>query len=519
MIEYLVLNSICLFLILFFTKDHYIDQDKKIKVPYKKFWRKVNKSKNIVLGLDLAKKWVVIKFKSLSKHILCTGTSGAGKTKSVLLPISYQTIKSGKPLIFIDNKGDEEIRDYLYHYCKVNGREKDFLYYSLSEPDISNSYSALANGDEVSLTDLCMGSFSWGSERHYLNRAELHLALIFEGLKKSGKLFTWETIHDIIAYKEYYKQFVGRVEDELLKKKLKLVLSTWPTFEKECSTLLANVSKLCRTKYAKINNDARPDINLYDVILNNKVVLFSLNSMTFGETSKSVSKMVLQDLKGLVGYLNANKSKKKIMPIIIDEFHNSVYSGFIELIAQCRSAKIGLILATQTTSDLDNVEPFSIKDQVMQNTNTKILMKQNTPEQAEESANLTGTRTTQILTQQVETGVVMKGLDSEMGSLREGEKFNVHPNKFKEFKTGDAVLRYNDFNYLMKFGYQKEIKSLKEFKGNRYNMAAEMKSFLGYDKKFFKFNKVADISDPRKGSPKKILRKTTKANDAPKDGI
>ena len=61
MIEYLVLNSICLFLILFFTKDHYIDQDKKIKVPYKKFWRKVNKSKN---------KWVVIEKLSASERII-----------------------------------------------------------------------------------------------------------------------------------------------------------------------------------------------------------------------------------------------------------------------------------------------------------------------------------------------------------------------------------------------------------------------------------------------------------------
>ena len=59
-------------------------------------------------------------------HMQVVGSTGTGKTESVLLPMLAHDIRLGKGALVIDGKGDRELLDRIHHIVKGCGRRTDF---------------------------------------------------------------------------------------------------------------------------------------------------------------------------------------------------------------------------------------------------------------------------------------------------------------------------------------------------------------------------------------------------------
>ena len=450
------------------------------------------KSSNYVIGIGVKNNDIFLNDSDRERHSLALGGTGTGKTESVILPNIYRDIKLGRPLVLIDNKGDLPLRDKIYSICESCGRANDFLYFSLTEPDLSNSYSPLPNFDAEMLTDTLLGSFIF-TEQYYKDQCYEALYVILLALKATGKLFTWENMLEILKNKdklEYLKyDLVDMSIDDRIIEKIENILAKFDKLETRVSGLLANLEKLCKLKYTKINNNPKPEINIFDVYKNNKVVLFSLSAQQYEENVRTISKLFLQDIKGLSGWISATIPEKdrKFFPVYVDEFKYSVFDGLAAMLGLGRSSLVPLTLSTQVISDMKTKE-FDITEQVLGNTNIKYILRQD-GEGASDLAESAGTYSTQKKTSVVETGVTGEVAESK-GSFREVEEFKIHPNQIKAFQKGRGAVMIEGQVDLCTFGYLKDLK-LKQFKGQQ--------NVINYDREIFKFP-----------SQKKMEKKQTK---------
>jgi type IV secretory pathway TraG/TraD family ATPase VirD4 len=112
------------------------------------------------------------------------------------------------------------------------------------------------------------------------------------------------------------------------------------------------------------------------------------------------------------------------------------YPKFIDFINKCREAQVNLFLAHQSMGDLRGVSPEFL-EQVMNTASNKIILRVNDPDTAEIFARQFGTE------QDKDYKVESYGADGKMSgySRPQVEKFRFHPNRIKELRVGQAIVR------------------------------------------------------------------------------
>jgi conjugative coupling factor TraD (TOL family) len=90
-------------------------------------------------------------FEALSErvgHKVVLGTTRVGKTRKAELDIT-QDIHRGDVVITFDPKGDADLLKRMFAECKRAGREKDFWFFHLGYPEISDKYSPVSTVGRV----------------------------------------------------------------------------------------------------------------------------------------------------------------------------------------------------------------------------------------------------------------------------------------------------------------------------------------------------------------------------------
>jgi conjugal transfer pilus assembly protein TraD len=186
-------------------------------------------------------------------------------------------------------------------------------------------------------------------------------------------------------------------------------------------------------------------IDLREALEGGDVVLFSLNSSTYGKLAAQLGTLVVQDLVTAVGHrlsedaVGSGDGPRQQAFIGIDEFSALGADHVISLLARGREAFVSVLLATQELADLDRAAP-GLRDQVLGNTAVKIIHRQDVPASAQLIAQMAGTETVWDYTRQIGNSW-FGGYDTGRGTLREAERFIVHPNEIKSLGTGEAVVQ------------------------------------------------------------------------------
>ncbi len=340
------------------------------------------------------------------QHQIVLGSSGSGKTFSVLEPQVMKAIEEGERVFIIDPKGDMSFRDSVWSMCKKFGREGDFRYFSMSRPELSNSFNPFGDCSPNEVKDMILSATDW-SEPHYRKMAEVHVLKAVEKTKGEASVCSISKLLPNI---------------------------------KELTGINADLDLMSRSAYGKLISDPKAP-SLFDMYEKGAVVFISLDTQAYPAASIQLGRIFLGAILSVSNKIQTEiKAENRYKTTIVcDEFGSFLTESFINFISKARSSNFRAILATQSVGDLEQFRP-EMRKRILDSVSNKIVMRMSDPDSIEYCSKLFGTRTVEKVTKQVKDNLLFGKEATGMMSSREVEEFIVHPRDIRSLKTGEGFL-------------------------------------------------------------------------------
>lgn len=383
-----------------------------------------------------------------SLNVQISGTTGSGKSESVIFPLLWQDICQGKGAIIIDSKGDMNFFNKIHTYHKkynTKHNQKIWLV-NLSNDRFSNTYNPIFRGRAIEIKDRIMGSIDW-SEIYYKTRANSTLLLLLQAIESIGKKIAFRDLYNLYTKKEALEELTKMVNDKFLKGELESkMVADFKNVRKECAGLIDNLYIMSYGGFDNIVNTYSPEVDLLKAYQNNDIIYFILPTNLLDETARSFGRMLLMDLKSTAGYISGNPDiEKRFYPVFVDE-PEFLTEPFVTWLNKTRSTGMCIHIAHQSLGDLERVNQHFVK-QVIDNTNLKIIFRANDSDTAENYSKMLGTFKTVKKTERVNKSLLAAS-EGEFDSEREVDEFYVSPNVIKnDMKTGQALVIGKEPNF------------------------------------------------------------------------
>jgi conjugal transfer pilus assembly protein TraD len=430
----------------------------------------------IMIGSDASGRETWITERELASHGLILGASGAGKT-TTLLTILTQLIERGRPVVAIDMKGSPSFARALEQAAAAAGRP-----FRIWTPDGPNHWNPLQYGNATELKDKLIGSERF-TEPHYQRAAERYVLNVLQVLEHihPERPPTLDEVVQLMDPRRLGALLRGlerplseRVQDYLASLTYDQVSGI-----RGLQTRLAIVTESHTGRYLQpsigVRDAAEPgagagaaepgagagaagpgaargaahreaapgaahDVDIRRALAGPEVVLFSLNSNTYGQLAAQLGTLAVQDVICASGYRLRERAlggQQDLAIVAIDE--SSVLGDqLVTLFARGREAGVAALSVTQEMVDYDRIAR-GLRDQVLGNTEIKLAHRQEVPKSAETIAEIAGTEKVWEETERI-GGSLLGGYPGARGTRREVERFVVHPNEIKTLAPGDAVL-------------------------------------------------------------------------------
>ncbi|MFT6632891.1 MAG: hypothetical protein ACJAS4_002859 [Bacteriovoracaceae bacterium] len=353
-----------------------------------------------------------------TKHSVIVGSSGSGK--SVLIDtLMFDDMRNGKPVIFLDPKGDNESMERFISLCKLNRRE--FSIFSENyKGDEAISLNPVLEGTTTHIADRLFNSFEW-SEEYYANKSYQALQKGISLLKKRGMTVTLDSIYRVI----FESCRLGKTDKDFIDEKL-------------VDGLMIKLSKIIYSDFSSSlsGENTKSFRQLRD---EGKCVYIGLPVLGYPEIARALGKLILGDVNYCVydDYRTSSTSNNKSLTpvaLYIDELSAFITNEFIETLNKCRGAKLEITTAMQTSSDLIKHDTEMCK-QVFENSLNWYIMKQRMDDGAKFLSFAIGTEEGNKKTVRIEGGE-----EQDQGSQRTVEELLVHPNIIKNLDVGQCIL-------------------------------------------------------------------------------
>jgi len=381
-----------------------------------------------------------------AKHAFICGTTGSGKTVAIANFIK-RAIEKDYPLLLIDGKGDTGQGSTLDILNTLNkGNKKKVYVINLSDPINSDHYNPFKGASPTVAKDMIINMTDW-SEEHYKLNAERYIQRIMQMLEIGGYELSFQRIINCMNADNFMILSRKLLERELITKDQHVDnLNVGGTSGKITQSSVARFSTIAESEIGGIF--ASDGVDIAKALEEKAIILFILNPLTYPELSPAFGRLVLIDSKKAIGKLfDTNKGKEKPQRtfFIMDEINVYATTALTDLVNKSRSAGVTCVLATQSLSDLDFACGEAYKEQIIENCNNYIVMRQNSGVNAEKWANILGTRATMEVTHQLQ----QKGLvtsETGFGSARRAREYLYHPDDIKTLRTGKGFYLSRDTN-------------------------------------------------------------------------
>ncbi len=461
------------------------------------------------------------------RHTAIIGQSGVGKTTLGEFLLWQQVVRGGG-FIFIDAKLDFETRNKLAHMMRLTGRLDEFHLLNVSDPENSDTYNPLLSGDadEVAsrLLNLLPSAENSPGADYYRQSANYALTVLIGGLKAANYRYHYGDLTILLqspralaelerlipagperatfqVFIDQYKRKPpggGPVQIDL--NQLKQVLGG----------MSGRIAQFSQGQFGQIFNTYAPEIDLYDIIINNKVLYVMLPTMAKDTAALNLGKMILSDLRTAVARVQGLPEADRPNPpflVFADEMGSYVMPGISRLFEQARSAQICMIPAFQSFANLSVVSP-DFADMIIQNTWNKVFFKFGSKDSPELAAEIIGKtkRYAYSLSQSESSGnsaqVVQAGPQSSetsSGGLgetwREQEEYRITPDQLKSLGKGQAFVMsgsrvYHVSTPMLLFG--KKIPPYQSIK--RPTAVPKNENVLNFTQRYREF--LSDSGDP-----------------------
>ena len=388
----------------------------------------------VFIGTSSGKKNVFIP--SDAKHVFICGTTGSGKTVA-LSNFLASGAKYNYPMLIIDGKGDTDTGSLLEMTKRLCPDRKLYVI-NLNEPSASDKYNPFKNTNTDVIKDMLINMTNW-SEEHYKYNTERYIGRLCRLLAMQDIPISLDALTCYLPKSSFIKLSKDAGEKKLMSKAEHLD-------DVDLAKISGEIAESASARFATIRDSDlgqifdEAGIDIYTALQENAIILFVLNPLLYPETSPLIGNLIIIDSKKAVSHFY--REKKKRVFYIMDEINTYANASLLNLVNKSRSANVTCILATQSLSDLDEVSE-QFKEQIIENCNNYIVLRQNSSTNAEHWGNVIGTRQTLQATYQI-SGADGGVKSTDLGSLRKTREYIYHPDDIKLLGTGQAIFVSRD---------------------------------------------------------------------------
>lgn len=360
------------------------------------------------IGMQVHANWLYLNNQAINQHMFILGNTGAGKSETIKRLIYEVLAYTDRNVYFIDGKGDgklaEEIRSLSMQYgrglapiFKLGFEQQGAIYNGFcgQKETIYNRLCSLAGVDEAE-----------GNALYYADSNRDLLQLVC--YSPEGPPRSFGEIRQRLRRDWLSKAWVGNEQESHLIRRLD---------ERDLDGLAKRIRPLAREFSPSVGPEG---FSLEET----RCAIFSIRTQSVGDTGRRFLNFLLEDFKDFLG-----KRQKHPAILVIDEFGQFRNQSIQDIVMVARSSGIGVVLATQHTESLGD---RATKENILANTNTKIVMRTDFPE---DMVNLAGTE------YQVETSIQYdENLPTGKGSARVQHTFKVDPNEVGQLQPGQAFI-------------------------------------------------------------------------------
>ncbi len=414
-------------------------------------------------------------------HCEVVGSTGTGKTESVLLPMLAHDIAHGKGAIIIDGKGDLELRNKIRYIVRKQKREDDFYFFSLSHPKKSNTYNPLYRGNPTELKDKLVNSMAW-SDEFYRRMAEQAALTLLNAIASTGRTTRFRELHGYLTDLNVLKKLHDETTSPVLRDDIAKMVNSFRDNQKFLAGLMSDLFLTSRSEFSDLLDTDKPQIDLLSLYEKNQICYFALDLQKYADTSRRLGRMIIQDIRSVSSHIVSHVTgyNRHFFPVFIDDASSFLELNFIDFLNKCRASGYGVTILHQSLGDLVYRGMPNFQQQIIENTNIKIILRQDDPLSVEKFVKIAGTRRTMISTYQTEEKILGKGLTGA-GSIREGQTFRIEPDLIRGLKRGEAALIWKNPTLLTEhikldfFGYSSYPEEFAPKKGEKRASKAEKK--------------------------------------------
>jgi type IV secretory pathway TraG/TraD family ATPase VirD4 len=389
----------------------------------------------LVVGRDRRGRQVTLSARQLAAHGLILGATGSGKSTTMLRILTEQ-VRRGEPVVAVDLKGSPEFTRALAEAAAAAGRP-----FRMWSPDGPTHWNPLQYGNATELKDKLIATERF-TEPHYQRAAERYAQGVLQVLEhaRPGSSATLEEVVRLMEPRRLSamlravpRPLAVRVQDYLAG-----LTPDQLSAIRGLETRLAVVTESHVGRYLAPGAPAQT-LDLHAALSGREVLVFSLNSSSYGALAAQLGTLVIQDLVSAAGARLGERAARQAS-VAVDEFSVLGSDQISALFARARGAGMSVLLATQELVDLERAAR-GLRDQVIGNTAIKLVHRQEVHDSALTVAQMAGTELVWEETRQIGSPF---GQDTGRGTRRQVERFVVHPNTIKTLAPGEAVLIVKD---------------------------------------------------------------------------
>ena len=406
----------------------------------------------------------------LQRHTAIIGQSGVGKTTLGEYLLWQQACRGGG-FIFIDAKLDAATRDKLDYMMKLLGREDEFYVLNVDQPENSHSYNPILRGDadEVAsrLLNLLPSAENSPGADFFRQQANYALTVITGALKSANRLYNFSDLAILMQSDRALESLLRLPIAPEARMTLEVFLNQFRKKDKNGTAIdidkvkttlggmAGRIAQFAQGKFGQVFNTYTPEIDLTDIVKNNKCLYVMLPTMGKDQAALNLGKMILSDLRTAVYNIQGLHPDDRPNPpfmVFADEMGSYVMAGIARLFEQARSAGICMIPAFQTFANLRAISP-DFEDIIIGNTWNKVFFKFASKDSPETAAEIIGKTKKYVksLSMSASEGssaqslrATPAGSASNSGSVgeswREDEVYRVEPDHLKSMGMGEAVV-------------------------------------------------------------------------------
>ncbi|MBQ8514945.1 MAG: type IV secretion system DNA-binding domain-containing protein [Ruminococcus sp.] len=384
-----------------------------------------------------------------AKHVFICGTTGSGKTVA-LSNYMQNCMEKDLPMLIVDGKGDTGTGSILDVLNQLNKRYRKKIYrIDLTNPERSDTYNPFHNTSPTIAKDMLINMTDW-SEEHYKVNAERYLQRLILLLNRAEIPLSFRTIVKYMELERFSQLSMQLTKEKRISKEKHLEnLEIAKTSGKVAENSIARFSTIAESELGELFSDS--GIDIATALQEKAIILFILNPLIYPEISPAFGRMILIDSKKAISQRFKNPDRTFFL---LDEINVYTSRTLIDLVNKSRSANVTCVLAAQSLSDLSGAEDEDFTQQVIENCNNYLVLRQNSAVNSENWANILGTRQTMEVTYQLQ----QKGLDTTQtgfGSARRVREFLYHPDEIKQLQTGYGIFLSRDENFHSKLHVNK----------------------------------------------------------------